>query len=109
MEGVFEVSFGPTFTGFRQFRFRLYQRLPAALGLLLDEWEMNRLYPRLIAREKDADKRESLEHEHMFEQQAIDERRALRISDRVYAKAHRMYIEIPPITGTDDDPNWERC
>jgi hypothetical protein len=109
MEGVLEVSFGRTFTSFRQFRFRFYQRLPAAMGLTLDEWETNRLYRRLITREKDADKRESLEHEHMFEQQAIDERRALRISDCVYARAHRMYLEIPPVTGRDDDPNWERC
>jgi hypothetical protein len=39
----------------------------------------------------------------------IDEYRAIYISDKVYATAHRMYIEIPPLTGKDDDPNWERC
>jgi hypothetical protein len=109
MEGVFEVSFGPTFTSFRQARFRLYKRLHPAIGLRLDAWETNRLYRRLIAREQDLNERQSLENEHMFEQQACDERIAVYISDRMYAKARRLYIEIPSITGLHDDPNWERC
>ena len=108
MEGVFEVTFGPTFTGFRRFRFQLYPRLWTPLGTWLDEWETNRLYQRLIAAEKNAVKRDSLEYEHVWEQQEIDERRALYITDRICAAAHRLYIELPPITGRDDDPNWIR-
>ena len=73
MEGVFEVSFGPTFTTLRRYRYRLYARLYRPVGLCLEEWETNRVYPRLIAAETDARKIDSLEHEHMWQQQEIDD------------------------------------
>ncbi len=107
MEGVFEVSFGPTFGTLRRYRFRTYRKLPRPIGLRLEEWETNRLFRRLIAVEDDFKKRQSLEHEHMLEQAQIDQQRATYISDRVWSKAHRMYIETPPLTGKDDDANWQ--
>jgi hypothetical protein len=106
MEGVFEVSFGPALTTLRRLRFRLYRRITGSLGFRLDEWETGRLYRWLIADEYDGRKRESLEYEHMWEQQQISERRAMYISDRAWSAAHRHYIETPPITAKEDDPNW---
>jgi len=106
MEGVFEVSFGPTFDTFRQYRYRAYRKLPRRIELRLEEIETNRLYRRLIAAEPDFNKRECIESEHMWEQQKLDEERALFISNRVWKKAHRMYIETPPLTGKKDDPSW---
>jgi hypothetical protein len=46
MEGVFEVSFGSTFTALQRYRFRAYRRLSKPIGLRLEEWETNRLYRR---------------------------------------------------------------
>lgn len=63
--------------------------------LCLEEWETDRLYSRLIANEKDDNKRESLEHEHMREQQQIQEAWAEFITGTVCAKARRMYLEVP--------------
>src|SRR5882724_8677123 len=102
MEGDFETSFGPTFTTFRKDRFRFYQSLPRRIGLALDSWETDRLYERLIAEEKDSDKRNSLEYEHMWEQQQLEEQRAQFISDNVWRKARRLYLDTPPLTGKED-------
>lgn len=108
MEGIFEISFGPTFATFRKFRLRLYQRLPRRIGLPLELWETDRLYECLIAEEKHSDKRDTLEYEHMWEQQQIEEQRARYISDTVWRKARRLYLETPPLTGRDDDRNWTK-
>jgi hypothetical protein len=91
----------------RRYRFRTYRILPRAIGLPLEEWETNRLFRRLIAAETDWEKRRSLEHEHAWELSQLAEQRAIYIADRIYAKAHKLYIETPPLTAKDDDPNWE--
>jgi hypothetical protein len=106
MEGVFEISFGPVFSTFRRCCFRLYRRMSRRLGLALESWDTDRLYERLIAAEKDADKRNSFEQEHMWEQQQIEDQRAQLISDNVWTKARRLYLETPQLTGREDDPNW---
>lgn len=106
MEGVFEVTFGPTFRAARHFRYRMYKKLPALLGLWLEEWEDRRFYRRAIREAANPHDREMVEHEQMWEQQDLDERRAMYIADKVYWKAHRMYLELPPLTCKDDDPNW---
>jgi hypothetical protein len=61
--------------------------------------------PPVIAQAEPKD-RDSLEREHMWEMQTLAEQRAISIADKVYAKADRMYIDIPQVTGQDDDPHW---
>ena len=92
---------------FRRFRFRSYRILPRPIGLAFEERETNRVYGRLIAAEADWEKRRSLEYEHAWELSQLQEQRAIYIADRVYAQARRRYIETPPLTPKDGDPNWE--
>jgi hypothetical protein len=93
----------------RSFRFRIYRRFTNRFTLRLDELETDRLYLRLHRESADADERHSIEYEHMYESIEIDERRALYFTNKVRATAKRLYIDTPPLTWRDDDPNWERC
>lgn len=94
---------------FRCVRFRAYRRFPTLMGLRLREIETDRMYFAMHREAADAKEREAIEYEHMYASQELDEERACHISDTVYATAKRLHIERPPLTGKDDDPNWEQC